>query len=310
VLPAGVPQYFVPLRTSAGASCVYCPMVYGAAQVRYVEARLKVDWSADVTVVTPVAGGPVPVDWAAATAIDMGPSDLEAGAASGVGFSELPANAVTTKSADGWRKGFTTWVYGSQALELLHATQTGSVSNPGESERDFRVRLQQGSRETRDRLIDQLRQKYAPKIAAAQERLRRAEQAVGRESEQAKAQTLQTAISFGTTLLGALMGRKAASVSTLGRATTAARGVGRTLKESRDIGRAKETVEAVQQQLQRLNEELRAETAAVERRFDAASEPLDTLTCRPKKANIAVRLVALVWAPYAIGADGRATPAW
>jgi hypothetical protein len=133
---------------------------------------------------------------------------------------------------------------------------------------------------------------------------------VERESEQAKAQTLQTAISFGTTLLGAFMGRKAVSASTLGRATTAARGVGRTLKESQDIGRAKETVEAVRQQLQQFEEELRAETAAIEERFNAASEPLEKQVCRLKKANIAVRLVALVWAPYAVGADGNRVPAW
>ncbi|MGH9254288.1 MAG: ATP-binding protein [Vicinamibacterales bacterium] len=310
LLPAGMTQHFLPPRRSDHAACVYHPMVYGAAQVRYVDTKLGVDSSADVNVVTPVTGGAVPVAWAGATSIDMSPLDLEVAPASGVGFSDLPANAVTSKSTDGWRKDFTTWVYGSQALELLRATHTGTVSNPGESERDFRIRLQQASRETRDQMIDKLRQKYAPKTAAAQERLRRAEQAVGRESEQAKAHTLQTAISFGTTLLGAFIGRKAVSVSTLGRATTAARGVGRTLKESQDIGRAKETVEAIQQQMQQLDEELRAETVAIEQRFDAASEPLETLSCTPKKTNIAVRLVALVWAPYAIGADGGSTPAW
>ena len=82
------------------------------------------------------------------------------------------------------------------------------------------------------------------------------------------------------------------------------------LLESQDIGRAKETVEAVQQQLQQLDEELRRETAAIEERFNAASEPLEKLTCGPKKTNIAVRLVALVWAPYAISTDGNLVPAW
>ncbi|MGH9253140.1 MAG: ATP-binding protein [Vicinamibacterales bacterium] len=310
VLPSGVPQYFLPLRRSDGDAYAYHPMVYGAAQVRYVDAKLAVDSSADVTVVTPVGGGPLPIDWTAATPIDMSPSDLENGPGAGIGFRDLPANVVNAKSADIWGKDFTTWVYGSQRLELLRATHTGAVSNPGESERDFRIRVQQGSREARDRTIDELRRKYAPKTAAAQERLRRAEQAVARESEQTKAQTLQTAISFGTTLLGAFMGRKTVSVSTLGRATTAARGVGRTLKESQDIGRAKETVEALQLQLQQLDEELRAETAAIEERFNAASEPLEPLTCKPKKTNITVRLVALVWAPYGVGPDGSSAPAW
>jgi len=275
-----------------------------------VDAKLNIDAPADVTVVTSVTDGPVPVDWNGAMPIDIGVSKLEAAPAAGIGFADLPANAVKAKSPEGWGKDFATWVYGTQTLELLRAMQSGAVSKPGESERDFRIRLQQGSREARDEMVERLRLKYAPKMAATQERLRRAQQAVARESEQAKAQGLQTAISFGTTLLSALVGRKAVSASTIGRATTAARGVGRTLKESQDIGRAKETVGAIEQQLQQLDEELRAETAAVEERFNATSEPLEKQVCRPKKTNITVRLVTLVWAPYAVGADGTAVPAW
>ena len=303
-------QYFLPLRKSDGAGLTYHPMIYGAAQVRYVDAKLKIDSPADVTVVTPVVDGPVPVDWGAATPIDIGPSNLDAAPAPGVSFVDLPANVVKAKSMDGWGKDFSTWVYGTQTLELLRATQSGVVSNPGETERDFRIRLQQASREMRDSMVEELRKRYAPKIAAAQERLRRTQQVFERESEQAKSQTLQTAISFGTTLLGAFMGRKAVSASTLGRATTAARGVGRTLKESQDIGRAKETVEAVQQQLKQLDEELRAETAALEERFNAASEPVEKISCKPKRTNITVRLVTLVWAPYTVSAGGNSVPAW
>jgi hypothetical protein len=310
VLPAGVAQYFLPLRQGGDAQYVYQPAVYGAAQVRYVDAKLALDAASDVTVLTPFSGGPVPIDWSTAVPVDIAPSELEPSPADGVSFAPLPANAVTAKSADRWRKDFTTWVYGTQSLALLRAPNSPTVSRPAESERDFRVRLQQESREARDTLIERLRQKYAPKTAAAQERLRRAEQTVGRESQQAKDQTLQTAISFGTTLLGAFMGRKVVSASTLGRATTAARGVGRSLKESQDIDRAKETVEAIRLQLQQLDDDLRAEVAAIEQRLDAGTAVLEPVPVKPKKANIDVKLVALVWAPHVIGADGEATPAW
>jgi hypothetical protein len=309
VLPAGVSQYFLPVRTT-GAALTYHAMVYGAAQARCVEASLKIDAPLDITVATPIGAGPVPVDWNAATPIDIAASDLEPAPAFGIGFAELPANVVTAKSLAAWSKDFTTWVYGSQTVEVLKASESGTASQPGESERDFRIRLQHATRELRDEAVEQLRKKFAPKSAAVQERMRRAEQAVGREEEQAKAQTLQTAISFGTTLLGAFMGRKAISATTLGRATTAARGVGRTLKETQDIGRAKETVEALQQQLTQLDEELRTEIAAIEARFEAASEPLEKVVCKPKKSTITVQLVALVWAPYAVSADGTNVPAW
>src|SRR5262249_43580219 len=139
---------------------------------------------------------------------------------------------------------------------ILKSPSSGISSKPDESERDFRVRLQQSTREARDSDVEKLRKKYAPKIAAVEERLRRARQAQEVQSEQATAAKVQTAISFGATLLSGLLGRKALSVSSMGRAATSARGVARTMKESADVTRAGETIEAITQQLQELNTQL------------------------------------------------------
>ena len=304
VLSAAVPQYFAPVRDTGPlveprlqpARFIYEPHAYGSAEVRYVDMKLGVDAAVDLSFVTPIGDGAVPVDWSHAAAIDVEPSDLEPEPMPGIEFAALTANAVNAKSIDRWQKDFAAWLYASQTLDLMKAARSGIVSRPGESERDFRIRLQQALREARDEAVEKLRQKYAPKIAAAQERLRRAQQATDRESGQAHAQGLQTAISFGAAFLTAAFGRKV-GLSTLGRATTAVRGVGRSIKEAQDIGRAKETVETVEQQVQQLEEELRTETAAIEGQFNAASEPLEPHSVRLKKTNISVRLVALVWVP-------------
>ncbi len=117
--------------------------------------------------------------------------------------------------------------------------------------RHFRIRLQQSAREQRDEMVGQLRDKYASKIAVLQERLRRAQQAVDKQAEQAKQAKLQTAISFGSTLLSAFTGRKVSS-STISRASSAFRGVSRSMDESKDVARAGDTVAAIQQQLGQL----------------------------------------------------------
>ena len=141
-----------------------------------------------------------------------------------------------------------------------------------------------------------MRKKYAARQAALNERLRRAESAVGREQEQASQQKLQTALSVGATLLGALMGRKAISASTLGRATTAARGVGRTMKESGDIKRAEDSVESIRGGLTELESEIQAETRRISAEFDAEA-PLERVTLSPKRGQVTVQFVALGWVP-------------
>jgi hypothetical protein len=98
---------------------------------------------------------------------------------------------------------------------------------------------------------------------------------VERESEQVTQQGLQAAISIGTTLIGAFLGRKAVTASTLGRATTAVRGAGRVLKERQDVGRAKETVEALQQQLADLDEAFKVDAEKFGPSGDALAEPLE-----------------------------------
>ena len=149
-------------------------------------------------------------------------------------------------------------------IRILKSPSSGETSRPGESERDFRVRLQQAGREGRDGSAEKLRRTYAPKVAALEEKIPRAEQTAEREREQASQQKIQAALSVGSTLLGAFLGRKAFSAATLGRASTAARAGSRSWKEAQDVARADESTEALKQQLADLESQFTAEVQALE----------------------------------------------
>jgi len=293
---------------SAGTDLFYHPTVLAAAQVRFTDKAI--DKTRDLTVIAQISDGVVAVDWENATPVDLAIEDLEKAPEESAQFAELPGPAGKSKSYDKWQKDMASWLYRSQKLELLKSPGLGQTSNADESERDFRIRLQQAAREQRDAAVERLRQKYAPKIAALEEKKRRAELAVQREAEQAKGQKMQTAISFGATLLSSFMGRKAVSLSSLGRATSAARGVGRSIKESQDVGRAEETVAAVNEQMAELDAQFKLETEAIEKSVDPQTEALETTIVKPTKANITVKLLSLAWAPYWHDTQGRTTSAW
>jgi hypothetical protein len=309
-LSPDVPQYFLPIRSGSGddARINYRPMILGSAQVRFTDK--KTDATREVMLLGDINDGPVAIDWDAARSINVSLSDLEQSPAAEAEFSGLPAAAAKAKNYPSWQKDFAAWLYRTQKLELSRSRSFGVASNPDESERDFRVRLQQLAREQRDESVEGLRQKYAPKIATLEERKRRAEQAVEREQEQALSQKFQTAISFGATLLSSFMGRKSVSLSTLGRATTAVKGVSRSMKESSDVGRAEETVAAIDQQLADLDAQFKEETDALERAIDSQNEELETISMKPTKANITVRLFTLVWVPQWQDSRGQLTSAW
>ncbi len=287
VLPPEVPQYFLPAPET---NTVYVPKLWGSAKIYYADAKVGVAMEQDISLVKDFDS-----DWDHAQ--EQKETDLEKFPALDATYGELPPEAASAKSYAVWTRMFTDWLFRTQTLKLFKSNLLGQISKPSETEKDFRIRLQHAAHEERDRQIDKLRQKYSVRIRSLQDRIRRAEQSVEREKQQASQQKVQTAISFGTTVLGALFGRKKLSTSTLGRATTAARGMGRSMKESQDIDRAEESVEVLQKQLIGLEEQLKMEIAELETRINPQSEALQTVEIRPKKTNISVRNVALVWVP-------------
>lgn len=309
VLPPEVKQYFIPVRSSQSGELFYHPMVLGAAEIRYSKSP-SIDLTEKPILLSAISDGPVNINWDENTNIDLPLEDLEQTPQDGAQFLELPSIAGKAKNYDKWSKDFAGWLYRNEAVELLESPNLEVLSNPGESERDFRVRLQQLAREKRDDAVEKLRQQFAPKIAQLEEKKRRAEQVVDREAEQAKGQKLQTAISFGATLLSSFMGRKTVSLTSLGRATTAARGVGRSIKESQDVTRAQESVEAIAQQQSDLDQQFKDASAALERDIDPLTEQLEKVSLKPTKANIAIKVLTLAWAPYWQDSTGKSTPAW
>src|SRR5262249_54801292 len=112
------------------------------------------------------------------------------------------------------------------------------------------------------------------------------------------------------TLLSGLLGRKAISTGTMGRAATAARGVSRSMKESGDVARAGETVSAITQQLQELNTQLESEIAQLPSSTDPTAEKRQSNSIKAKKKDISNKLLGLVWTPHLQEAGKGPEPAW
>jgi hypothetical protein len=306
-LAPGIQSFYIPVRGSGmqGSQLVYMPKILGAARVNFSNDKVKINLQKNLVYLTDVTDNALPVVWDNATEESIPPADLEKAPRQGGSFSDLPAAANQSKNYATWNKDFSTWLYGSQSLEVLFSPSTKEVSQPGESEQAFRLRLGQTNREQRDDQLDGLKGKYAAKLALLQERLRKAEATKQKQADQARTAGLQTAVSIGSTLLGALTGRRISSS-----ASSSIRGVGRALEENKDVARAGDTVEAIQKQIQDLNAEFNAETAAMQAASNPGSEQLQTISVRPKKTDIVVQLLTLVWAPHWQDAVGNLKPAW
>ncbi len=310
-IPPDVPNFYLPVRGNApsGNKLSYLPKILGAVKINFSDPKNKIGLSESRVYVTAVTDNAIPVVWDDLQEINIPATDLEKSPQVNAFFGELTSAATQSKNYAIWNRDFNNWLYGTQKLELFESPNLNEVSQPGETESAFRIRLQQSARERRDEMVAQLRNKYSGKMSVLQERLRRAQQAVEKQAEQAKQAKLQTAISFGSTLLSAFTGRKVSS-STISRASSTFRGVGRSIDESKDVARAGDTVAAVQKQITDLQTEFDTETSTLQEKIDPSTEALETIVVKPNKSDILVQLVSLVWVPYWQDAQGSLTPAW
>jgi hypothetical protein len=306
--PSGVNPAYVPLRSSApaGAALAYVPMLIGAARVRLLDTKSQVDEAIENTRLAAFGSGAVAVDWASASDSSVAAADLETTPREGASFHDLPAPARDAKAYGRWSKDYADWLYQSQTVSLFRSPSQKLVSQVGESEADFRARLAQGAREGRDAQADALRAKYDAKVAALQSKLHTAQQAVDREENQERGAGLQAAVSVAGSILGGFLGRKSVSVGSI---TSVARGAGRVAQQRDDVKRAEENVALLQSQLADLQASFAQESAGVGA-GGAATEELDSIVIRPKKADIDVTLVTLAFAPHWQDAGGQLTPAF
>lgn len=300
-LPDEIPQYFIPARNiSPETPIFYRPMLVGSATVHYSE----IDKDESSIYLAAFGVGPVVLDWDTAQRCDLDESHLCSEPQGTPTYEKLPPDAAKPRAYEQWKKSLADMIFRKQRLEVLANDEFDATSSPGESEADFKLRLQQLAREKRDAAVEKLRRKYAPKLETLKERLRKAEQQLEVQQQQASSAKLSTAFSFGAAILGALGGRKLTSAGNVSRASSAARGVGRSSKEASDVERAAENIEAVKKQILELDEQFQAEAEAATGELKAALESVETISYKPKKTNISVRAVVLAWAP--IDAEGNA----
>jgi hypothetical protein len=298
-LPTGIEERFAaPPATGTGGALVYEPHLFATASAHYVNAATKLDTWQTLALSARLDDASADAPWEALTELPGKPA-LAASPAAGASFAPLPALAERPASYPRWTKMLESKLFQTRPLTMFECRALKAVSTAGESLGDFRARLRDKLRESRDLELEKLRQKWAPKLAQLQERLRRAEERAEREKDEYSSKKLETAVSMGASVLGALFGRKLASASNVGRAASVARSVGRAARQREDIARAEEGAETIAAQLKELEAAFNAETEALRAAGGVESLDVSEISVAPRKGDLSVDSLLLLWVPRA-----------
>nr|MDQ3023523.1 DUF87 domain-containing protein [bacterium] len=283
LLPADVPQFFAPAPEGSALQ----PVLYAAVDVRFSNARLKIDATRQVLLELAVTDAAIAVDWTQARRTALIPDQLIADPPDTAQYSALPKAATKASNYSKWSRQLKSWIIANELIEL-HRSATGASSLPGESLREFQARLAQLSREGRDESLTRLRDKYSAKRATLSSKVDRARLAVERESQEAATSRLDTALSIGATVAGAILGGRSRR-----RATTAVRSAGRARKQGQDVAHAREALRMAQTTLEEFDARVESEVFKLQSGGSAAQ--IETIAVKPRRDSVEVRLLALVW---------------
>ncbi|MBS0266292.1 MAG: ATP-binding protein [Planctomycetes bacterium] len=312
MLPPDVPEVFLSSNGGllGGDKLRYRPGLLAQVRIHYQQKNVSVDYTADLALLIPVVSELSSTVWDQADSLAEEVPDTQPQPEEQSLFETPPTELLRAKTFKELEAALKNHVYRTARLEIWKCPETKECSRPGETEGDFRARLTHGVKEKRDAAIEKLQAKFTPKLATLEERLRKAQQRLDKQKSQATSQMTQAAVSIGTTILGALFGRKLASSSNVTRAASTIRSATKIASEQQDVAHANESVEAVQAQIDQLNADFTAEAAKIQENCASESVKLETISVSPKKTDITLVKLALAWTPWIQKADGTAAPSF
>ncbi len=300
IVPPEAGECFLASPSAGGTGpVVYRPTLLGVCRVHFANRRQDIDLWRTVVVQADAAADMADSVWRDAKHLAAEPARQDEPAAAAA-FAPLPIEMTRAKSYRDWQKSLRDHLYRTEKLTLWACSALKLTSEPGESEAEFRIRIGQASREQRDVEVERLRERYASKTSALRERLQRAEERVEREKSQFTQRSLDTAISVGSSLLGAFLGRKLLSRTNVARAASTARGAGRAAREREDIERAEDNVETIRRRMSDLETEFRAEVDEIDRQVRHPERELQQVSIGCSKSDSEIVRLVLAWQPAGV----------
>ncbi len=301
VVGAGVTEIFVD-PAGKGDDVIYQPHLLRGGVVHFNSSKMGVDGSRTVSLVNPVTEKGI--DWDRQVEV---PGKLDGTApVAGAGFAELPGFAMNAANYKQVEKDFSEWLYRNERADVFSCPVLKQWAKLGESEADFRARLDHEAREMRDAEIDKLRAAAAKKVGSIESRLRTAEGQLAKQKSESTSAMMNAGVSVLGGVLGAIFGRKSGlgslggrSSSSIGKATSA-------YKQHGDVNQAEAKVEGIQEEIAAVQKELEDGISKITESYDTAALVLETESLKPTRTDVKVETVALLWLPF----DARGEKAW
>ena len=276
-----------------GQQLLYVPAVLGIGRLHFVDRTRNVNEREDFALLAEPPGGARMLTWEKAQSLDIALGDLRQRAEEEAVFDELPESINESPEFTSLRDDLSDYLYHNSSVTLLHSAVLEAYSRPGETEREFRMRLQQIARERRDEEIDEITERYDGKLKRLEDRLRREEADLAQRDADVSARKRETLVSVGESVVGMFLGRRSYRM-----ASTALSKQRQAAKAKLQLEEARDDVEALEEDIEELDAELQEEVEATRERWESTLTELEEYEVRPRRKDVQISLFGLAWTPH------------
>ncbi len=295
LLPDSVEQRYV-LPPVPVDDLQYIPWLAGSATVRFYSQSRGIDQTKNINIRIPL-DAVSDFDWDRAVANPVSPEET-AGVPPGQSyFVALPAEFNNKNVLREHAKSLSDHLYQTMRISLKRVPSLKLESRPDESDNQFHKRLVDHLLEKKEVEVEKMKERYKTKQKSLERRLEKAYRKIEKEKSDVKTKGVDTALSFGMVVFGALFGRKALSTSTASRSARGVRSAGRLVKEKEDVRRATEESERMEDEIDVLATELQEKIAGLTEQYSHENFTAENFSIKPRRADVYDVKVFIQWEP-------------
>ncbi len=294
ILSQRIRQYYL-IPPVATEGFVLRPNLGLMASVRFVDNRRGIDELQAHSARLALKSDFSDPDWANAEPLGVELQDLSSSPPPDSSYLPLPATISSASSLAPFLRSWTDYLYRTCRLELFRVKSLKLESRPGESLEDFRSRVAEAVSSKKAEALEKMEKRYEKRFHVLEDRLIRAQSRLEKEQGDVTARGVDTAVSFGVAILGALFGRKALTTTSASRTGRGIRSASRMLKERQDVERAKENIKRIEDTITTLAQELDQETEKLSRKFALENFPVERFFVKPRRADIFDQESFILW---------------
>ena len=291
IVANSIKEYFS--NSSSNEDAEFYPYLYGEVTLRFYNQKRAIDTKENLAFKLDFDESVNDINFADAREERLENKTSSAGTKNS--YSNLSKLLKNEKSLKKFEKELSNFIYTTKRLKLFSCPALKLESNLWQSERDFKIDVQNTLKEKKDEEIEKLETKFEKQYKTFEDKFTRLQMKLQKEESDVSSKITDTVLGIGMTLISAFFGKKTLSASTISKGASSLKKGKSVFKERNDVKNTQALIDDLELDVKELEDALQEDIEKIEAEFQIENFEITPLIIKPRRADISIEDFALLW---------------